>query len=44
MGFNWMKEIDLTDVDYQGFDIVTDLILDNRKNMGKRISVLINWI
>jgi hypothetical protein len=44
VGFNWMKEIDLTDVDYQGFDIVTDLILDNRKNMGKRISVLINWI
>jgi hypothetical protein len=34
--FNWMKEIDLTDVDYQGFDIVTDLILDNRKKYGKK--------
>lgn len=33
--FNWMKEINLTGINYRGFDIVPDLINDNQKKFSQ---------
>lgn len=32
--FNWMKEVDLSGVDYQGLDIVEDIVAHNRDKYG----------
>jgi hypothetical protein len=38
--FNWMKTVDLTDIDYIGADIVPEIIVDNKARSPHKFEVL----